>query len=55
MYIAISMKQHIKEEKWFKNGAKYSLVMKARSDTLELGRRNWVTDEEKICKLCSMR
>ena len=50
--VYISMKQHIKEEKWFKNGAKYSLMMKARSDALKLGWRNWATDEEKICKLC---
>ena len=46
------MKPHIKEEKWFEYGAKYSLMMKARSDTLKLGWRNWATDEEKICKLC---
>ena len=46
------MKQHIKEKKWFKNGAKYLLMKKARSDTLKLGWRNWAIDEEKICKLC---
>ena len=34
------MKQHSKEEKWFKNGAKYSLIVNARSITPKSGRRN---------------
>lgn len=43
----------IKEEKWFKNGEKYILMMKARSNTLNLEWKSWGTDEEKICKLCN--
>ena len=48
-----SLKTEIKEEKWFKNGDKYTIMMKARSNTLNLEWKSWGTDEEKICKLCN--
>ena len=42
----------ITEEKWFKNGEKYSIMMKIRSNTLKL---NWREKDEhnKVCKLCN--
>ena len=46
-------KDNIKEVKWFRNGLKYNIMMKARSNTLDLRWREWATNEEKICKLCN--
>ena len=45
-------KLDINEEKWFKNGHKYSLMMKARSDTLKLRWRDWALEGDKICQVC---
>ena len=48
-----NFKDSIREVKWFKNGHKYSLMMKARSDTLKLNWRNHGFDEnDKKCPLC---
>ena len=44
-------KLEIKQEKWFRNGYKYEIMMKARSNTLRLAWRE-KGDEEKLCKLC---
>ena len=44
-------KVDIAEEKWFRNGSKYSIMMRARSNTLELGWRER-QEGEKTCKLC---
>ena len=48
-------KVNILEEKWFKNANKYTLIMKGRSDTLNLKWREWGSEEEKICPLCRWR
>ena len=45
-------KVNIFEEKWFKNGNKFKIMMKSRSNTLNLKWRDWGSDEEKICPLC---
>ena len=45
-------KNEIKEEKWFKNDNKYMIMMKARSDTLNLMWRSWGSDQQKACPLC---
>ena len=47
-----SNKQTISEEKWYRNGERFMLMMRARSDTLNLAWRNWGVDEAKTCKLC---
>ena len=44
-------KKQIDEEKWFKNGNKYSIMMKCRSDTLSLYWRNRTNELEKLCPL----
>ena len=45
-------KRKIEEETWFYNAKKCNIMMKARSDTLRIGWREFGTEEEKICKLC---
>ena len=45
-------KKEIEEVEWFRNGSKYQLMMKARSNTLKLNWRKWGTEAEKICDLC---
>ena len=45
-------KKEVGEEKWFKNGKKWTIMMKARSDTLKLRWREWGVNEEKECLLC---
>ena len=45
-------KNNIEEIKWFKNGFKYSLMMKARADALKLNWRNHRDEANKICDLC---
>ena len=45
-------KEDIEEVKWFRNGRKYQLMMRARSNTLGINWRKWGTEEEKICDLC---
>ena len=47
-------KEKIDEIKWFRNGQKYSIMMRARSNTLKLKWRNWGLQENKICDLCSL-
>ena len=47
-------KNIISEENWFRNGQKYNVMMKARSDTLKLAWREWVMESEKICKMCGL-
>ena len=45
-------KKEVKEEKWFRNGEKWSVMLKARSNTLKLRWREWATQENKKCGLC---
>ena len=47
------IKNDVKEEKWFYNARKCNIMMKARSNTLNLGWRSFGTEEEKRCKLCN--
>ena len=46
-------KRNIREEKWFNNNRKSIIMMKARSDTLQLGWREFGMDDTKICKMCN--
>ena len=45
-------KDNINEVKWVRNEKKWNIMLKARSNTLELGWRNWGVSEEKECKMC---
>ena len=45
-------KKDICEESWFRNGEKYSIMMRARSDTLKLQWREWATESGKMCRMC---
>ena len=45
-------KMEIREEKWYANGHKWVIMMKARSNTLRLRWREWGTNEEKQCQIC---
>ena len=47
-------KMDIAEIKWFRNHLKYSIMMRARSNTLDLGWRNRNASDDKICKLCNL-
>ena len=47
-----NVKINICEERCCRNGEKYTIITKARSNTLELKCRSWGDEEEKICKLC---
>ena len=47
-------KRNIREEKWFNNNRKCNIMMKARSDTLQLGWREFGMDDTKICKMCNI-
>ena len=47
-------KRNIMEEKWFTNNRKSTLMMKARSNTLKLGWREFGLEDTKICMLCNM-
>ena len=47
-----SSKDKPEEIRWFRNGFKYSLMLKARSDSLKLGWRGLREDKSKDCKLC---
>ena len=47
-------KTEISEIKWFRNHPKYSTMMQARSNTLDLGWRNRNSNSDKICKLCNL-
>ena len=47
-----NFKRDISEESWFCNGWKYSLMMRARSDTLRLGWRVFGAAEAQFCKAC---
>ena len=40
------------EVKWYRNGIKFSLMMQARADALNLGWRGFELDKSKICKIC---
>ena len=46
-------KNHPQEVKWFRNGQRYFNMMRARSNTLKLGWREFENDSNKICKICS--
>ena len=48
-----TQKNIIEETKWFRNGFKYSLLMKARADVLKLNWRNHGDNENMMCKLCN--
>ena len=41
-------KTNLCEEKLYRNGEKYTIIMKARSNTLELECKSWGTMEENI-------
>ena len=45
-------KTGIEEVKWFSNGARYSIMMNARANTLKLGWRDWQAEPTRTCKLC---
>ena len=45
-------KKDINEIKWFRNSFKYSIMMRARSNTLDLAWRDWSLNASKNCKLC---
>ena len=45
-------KNEIREEKWFRNGYKWSIMMNARADTLKLRWREWMTSDGKVCTIC---
>ena len=47
-----SQKESIQETKWFRNGNKFSLMMKARANVLKLNWRNQGNEELKKCSLC---
>ena len=47
-------KLEISEIQWFRNHPKYSTMMQARSNTLDLGWRNRNANNDKICKLCNL-
>ena len=47
-------KLEISEIKWFRNHPKYYIMMRARSNTLDLEWRNRNTNENKTCKLCNL-
>ena len=49
-----SHKKVIEEERWFRNGIKYNIMKKAKSNTLKLGWREWTVQENKICQLCKI-
>ena len=49
-----SHKKVIEEERWFRNGIKYNIMIKARSNTLKLGWREWTVQENKICQQCKI-
>ena len=44
-------KADVIQEKWFKNGYRYEIMMRARSNTLKLTWRE-KKEEDKLCKLC---
>ena len=46
-------KLKIEEEKWYRNGFKYNVMMRTRSNSLKLNWRNWGFDQLKTCNLCS--
>ena len=46
------VKQNVKEEKWIRNGVRWSIMLKARSNTLKLRWREWGLEEDKLCLLC---
>ena len=47
------VKQEIGEEKWFRNEWKFTVMMRARSDTLRLGWREFGTEQAQTCSLCN--
>ena len=47
-------KKQIDEVKWFRNGIKWNIMVKARTNTLKLGWRNWETEMEKKCEICEI-
>ena len=55
MKIHRKFKNEIREEKWFRNGHKWSIMMNARADTLKLRWREWQTDEGRNCPMCGYR
>ena len=46
-------KKEINEIKWFRNSYKYTIMMRARSNTLNLAWRDWTLNASKNCKLCN--
>ena len=45
-------KKDISEIKWFRNSYKHTIMMRARSNTLNLAWRDWSLNASKNCKLC---
>ena len=48
------LKNDISEIKWFRNSFKHMLMMRARSNTLNLAWRDWSLNASKNCKLCNV-
>ena len=46
-------KENIEEVKWFRNGYRYSIMMRARADALKLNWREINQGQDKICNLCT--
>ena len=47
-----TVKDRPEEIKWYRNGIKFSLLMQARADALNLGWRGFEADKSKLCKTC---
>ena len=54
LYIYREYKRNVREETWFYNSGKANLMMRARSNTLKLGWREFGLGEVKICKMCGL-
>ena len=46
-----SYKKEIAEEKWFRIGVKYSVMLRTRGNALKIGERDWGNDTN-VCNLC---
>ena len=45
-------KKDISEIKWYRNSYKFSIMIRARSNTLNLAWRDWSLNASKNCKIC---
>ena len=53
LYLYREFKKNVSEEKWFRNSYKHSIMMNARANTLKLGWRSYLHDDNSLCQLCS--